>query len=732
MPASKWGGVVFKILFLMLLIFASCKKKDKPSLVPVAPAFELTALNWDSFAVVVVGGAGTQAIPFVGISDELPSKVTYTLEGGVATETDLKPEGDWYVFEAKQGSTSKKYYATWKSSNTHIFDLKNGINTIDLNKPENQNTTTFVYAGLSFDKNKVFYTLKHGVEKETGLVEVTGTEKNLYSFDVLPVAGEAYKKTYQLKFINDAVYVQSVYYKNNKLTQGNGTSSSPYIATDIELFDKTKVTYDIKGKPGNGAVLTQMGSSDTYAFEVSANGEKEVYYVAFKSSNTTLATLKYDNADIQVNLVNGYYQVKADAFDKDKITYTLVNGVATATNATLTLETGTTNKYSFEVTAASGATKTYKIEFLNTNTAVRVTYKLKPIDLSGENNDTYAIEESSTTCFDEKQLQITRADDGTLIPFSALTTNVANKWTFTVKPQTGDAKVYTLTYKTTVPDGYTLICTAADLEDIKNNLAGKYIQGKDIDLTNIADFEPIGGNNSTPFSGTYDGQGYKIINLKVDVKEDDKYTTYAGLFGVASGAKLLNIAIEGGSVNTSGRGGAGGLVGRANNSNISNSYATATVILLLGYYNTDAPSSGGLVGSAFYTSISNSYATGNVAVNGGAPYGGGLVGYADNASISNSYATGNVNVVWMVEHNSFYAGGLVGDAENTTISNSYQTDKQVTQNGSLVDGYLPAGVTRISAAGQAQNAFTGWAFGTIWASFTGNGWPTFLNVDVQP
>jgi hypothetical protein len=172
-------------------------------------------------------------------------------------------------------------------------------------------------------------------------------------------------------------------------------------------------------------------------------------------------------------------------------------------------------------------------------------------------------------------------------------------------------------------------------------------------------------------------------------------------------------------------------VGRANNSNISNSYATATVILLLGYYN-DAPSSGGLVGSAFYTSISNSYATGNVAVNGGAPYGGGLVGYADNASISNSYATGNVNVVWMVEHNSFYAGGLVGDAENTTISNSYQTDKQVTQNGSLVDGYLPAGVTRISAAGQAQNAFTGWAFGTIWATFSGTDWPVLLNVGVKP
>jgi hypothetical protein len=70
---------------------------------------------------------------------------------------------------------------------------------------------------------------------------------------------------------------------------------------------------------------------------------------------------------------------------------------------------------------------------------------------------------------------------------------------------------------------------------------------------------------------------------------------------------------------------------------------------------------------------------------------------------------------------------------NITITNCFQPNTGVTINGQTgQEGALPAGVTRISAAGQAQNAFAGWAFGTDWASFTGNGWPTFLNVDVQP
>jgi hypothetical protein len=164
-----------------------------------------------------------------------------------------------------------------------------------------------------------------------------------------------------------------------------------------------------------------------------------------------------------------------------------------------------------------------------------------------------------------------------------------------------------------------------------------------------------------------------------------------------------------------------------NNTTISNSYATGAVTANAN----DKAYAGGLVGRTNSNTISNSYATGNVSSSSSSfssVLAGGLVGGAFSSTITNSYATGNVSS----SSSSALAGGLVGVANNTTITNCFQTDKQVTQEGSQVDGTLPAGVIRISAAGQAQNAFTGWAFGTDWASFTGNGWPTLLNVGVKP
>jgi hypothetical protein len=479
---------------------------------------------------------------------------------------------------------------------------------------------------------------------------------------------------------------------------------------------------------------------------------------AVPAETIEISTITWDGKEITPNTTgtkeNPFMVSSAEV--ATSIAYTLKSGTA----GTADVKQETTNLYTF--TAIQGtASKAFYIQWTSTDkdVAVQVTYNGQNIQLSGTNNDTYAIEESSTTCFDEKQLQITRADDGTLIPFSALTTNVANKWTFTATPQAGAdyAKTYTLTYTAATPDEYTLICTPQELKNIKNRLNGKYIQGKDIDLTSLENFEPIGVNNSKPFSGTYDGQNYKIIDLKVDANETGKYQ-YAGLFGFAKNATLQNIALDGGSVSSSSSSSssyAGGLVGVANGTTISNSYATGAVSCSSSYAYAYA---GGLVGEAYNSKITNSYATGNVSSSSSSSYAiaGGLVGYAYNTTISNSYATGAVSsssssssyaiagglvgdagynttisnsyatgAVSSSSSSSAYAGGLVGlDNNNTTITNCFQPNTGVTINGQTgQESNLPAGVTRISAAGQAQNAFTGWAFGTIWATFSGTDWP---------
>lgn len=70
-------------------------------------------------------------------------------------------------------------------------------------------------------------------------------------------------------------------------------------------------------------------------------------------------------------------------------------------------------------------------------------------------------------------------------------------------------------------------------EEVKAGIAEEgavYIQTKDIDMAEAEDFEPIGTGN--PFTGVYDGQGYKISNLKITSNEDA-----VGLFGSIEGSK---------------------------------------------------------------------------------------------------------------------------------------------------------------------------------------------------
>ena len=70
------------------------------------------------------------------------------------------------------------------------------------------------------------------------------------------------------------------------------------------------------------------------------------------------------------------------------------------------------------------------------------------------------------------------------------------------------------------------ISTAAGLNDIRLSLAADYILTADIDLAGYANWEPI-GIKTTPFTGTLDGNGKTISNLKIDRSTTD----YVGLFG---------------------------------------------------------------------------------------------------------------------------------------------------------------------------------------------------------
>lgn len=215
------------------------------------------------------------------------------------------------------------------------------------------------------------------------------------------------------------------------------------------------------------------------------------------------------------------------------------------------------------------------------------------------------------------------------------------------------------------------IRTWYDLDAVRDNLRGQYILMNDLDST-TAGYEElasrtandgkgwhpiIGAGGNPPFTGTFDGQGYEIRDMFVNLPG----IGYVGLFSiVGEGGVVKNIGVVNADVTCTAY--IGGLVG-VNLGTVTNSYSTGSV--------TSEYGAGGLVGGNAGT-VDNSYSTGSVTGNGGV---GGLVG-ANNGTVSNSYSTGNVT-------GNSSVGGLVG-LDSATVSNSFwdiQTSGQTTSAG---------------------------------------------------
>jgi hypothetical protein len=157
------------------------------------------------------------------------------------------------------------------------------------------------------------------------------------------------------------------------------------------------------------------------------------------------------------------------------------------------------------------------------------------------------------------------------------------------------------------------------------------------------------------FSGVFDGNDHKILNLTID--DGGAGNDGLGLFGNIENGEVRNLGLEGGSV--SGDRMVGGLVGSTYEgegtlSNISNCYSTCDV--------NGGGVVGGLMGRGMYCSVSNCYSTGDVSGTG--DHIGGLVGYILGV-VSNCYSTGDVS-------GDNEIGGLVG-SNQASISNCYST-----------------------------------------------------------
>lgn len=175
------------------------------------------------------------------------------------------------------------------------------------------------------------------------------------------------------------------------------------------------------------------------------------------------------------------------------------------------------------------------------------------------------------------------------------------------------------------------------------------VEGIKNELTTGIGFTPI-GTSTSKFMGTFDGRGNDIKNLYIMV--NSKFAI--GLFAYIEGAEIKNCGVTGEVVNnyTYVDSNAGGIVGDAITSKISNchSYATIKAYDVIG----------GIVAKIRNTTIENSYNIGEIISSSGG-YIGGIVGEIEkNDSVINKcYNLGTIKV-YIIEHNTVSIGGVVG------------------------------------------------------------------------
>ena len=243
-----------------------------------------------------------------------------------------------------------------------------------------------------------------------------------------------------------------------------------------------------------------------------------------------------------------------------------------------------------------------------------------------------------------------------------------------------------------IAQGYTVIKTAQDLDNIRNDLDGKYILMNDIDLSSYSNWDPIGEMDSDAgimqgFTGVLDGNGYSIKNLTINRPTEDGVGLFAliGDANTMSGGEVKNLGLE--NVDVEGNLGAGGLAS-VSVGNITNCYINGKI------NGNGAYATGGLVGQNLGT-IKNCYS--NCEVVGKYHYTGGLTG-ANQGQILNCFSTGTVT------GQQEGAGGLIGLNMGGSILNSYSTAKIMgnIRVGGLIGSFDGGTVSNSYATGLVQ------------------------------
>ena len=263
----------------------------------------------------------------------------------------------------------------------------------------------------------------------------------------------------------------------------------------------------------------------------------------------------------------------------------------------------------------------------------------------------------------------------TLTPLSGSVTSL-NAWMGTSSANSSDNTVMLSDIQSGV---YTLTVggTAGDYPFAYSVKIDTSTSGIEATFNSNGNLDPI-GNPSTPFTGIFDGNGFEISGMNVNILSSSS-DVYAGLFGFVSGAQINNLGVIDSTITATSSNYAyvGGIVGYSNSAiTILNCYNTGNVFVS----NTSSYEesfAGGIVGFAdLAITISNCYNIGNVSALAISlslcASAGGIVGYANSAIMWNCYNTGNVSA-YATPSGAASAGGIAGDLGSVTMSDCYNT-----------------------------------------------------------
>lgn len=282
------------------------------------------------------------------------------------------------------------------------------------------------------------------------------------------------------------------------------------------------------------------------------------------------------------------------------------------------------------------------------------------------------------------------------------------------------------------------IATAGQLDKVRFLPKGNFIQIADIDLSGWN--ENQAWISIANFGGSYDGNGFRIKNLKGK----------NGLFLTTSGAKLHRIGLVDIDIPSEKREflSIGGLVGSANYTIISDSYVTGNVKNIVG-------SLGGIAGSLRSSEVKRCFTAGNLMMmqsdrRFGNNRTGGIAGYSLDSVIADSYSVMNIGArsgfvgglagCQLGIHQRQYQGSIFSSYFGGTFTKLEPVHKHypllfygLANEGNVKNSYWNKDLSEISASDNGsglssekmvyRKSFTGWDFDNVWDVRNGQTYP---------